>query len=86
MLPAPPSPSELTWKKGLCGLCPAGCWVEAGLHDGALKDIRPDPDSPLGLLCRRGQHAPEIVYSPDRLQYPMKRKGSRNRPDFTRIS
>ena len=34
--------AELEWKKSLCGICPAGCWVEAGMDaDGRLADIRP---------------------------------------------
>jgi len=25
---------ELEWRKGICGICPAGCWVEVGLKNG----------------------------------------------------
>ena len=24
------------WRKSLCGICPAGCWVEVALSDGKL--------------------------------------------------
>ena len=27
---------ELEWKKGICGVCPAGCWVEVALKNGRL--------------------------------------------------
>lgn len=77
---------KLDWKKGLCGICPAGCWVEAGLNNGRLVDIRTDDSHTLGMLCRRGKHAPEIVYSKHRLVYPMKRVGSRDSYNFKRIS
>jgi cysteine desulfurase NifS len=76
----------LEWKKGLCGICPAGCWVEVGLQDGILADIRQDPDNTLGMICRRGQHAPDIVYSEHRLKYPMRRVGPKGDLDFERIT
>lgn len=76
----------LEWKKGLCGICPAGCWVEAGLVDGKLVDIRQDTGHTLGMICRRGRHAPEIVYSEHRLRYPMKRAGSKGSYEFERIT
>ncbi len=77
---------DLTWKKGICGICPAGCWVEAGLSDGRLVDIRPDTGHPLGMICRRGQHAPEIVHSEHRLKHPMRRMGPKGTYEFERIS
>jgi len=74
------------WTKGLCGICPAGCWVEVALDDGRLVDIRPDDSHTLGTICRRGQHAAEIVYSEHRLRYPMRRKGAKGSYDFERIT
>lgn len=73
------------WKKGLCGVCPAGCWVEVGLDAGKLTHIRQDPDNALGMMCRRGEHAPEIVYSEHRLKYPMRRSGPVGSYEFERI-
>jgi cysteine desulfurase NifS len=77
---------ELRWKEGLCGICPAGCWVEVGLRNGKMVDIRPDSRHTLGTICRRGQHAPEIVYSRHRLRYPMKRAGAKGSHQFERIT
>jgi cysteine desulfurase NifS len=74
-----------SWRSAICGICPAGCWIEVGLRDGRLVDIRPDTGSPLGMICRRGQHAPEIVYSENRLRHPLKRKGPRGTHEFERI-
>jgi anaerobic selenocysteine-containing dehydrogenase len=51
----------MTWKPAICGVCPAGFWVEVGLQDGSLVDIRADTGHPLGMICRHGAHAPEIV-------------------------
>jgi len=76
----------LEWRKGLCGICPAGCWVEVGLADGKLVDIRADDSHTLGMMCQRGKHAPEIVYSKHRLKHPMKLVGSKGSYDFKRIT
>jgi len=76
----------LITRKGICGVCPAGCWVEADLRDGALEAIRPDRSHPLGQICRRGEHAAEIVYSPHRLRHPMRRTGPKGTHGFERIS
>ena len=87
--PAPaaaPDAAETVWKRGLCGICPAGCFVEVALAGGRLVDMRPDTSHPLGMICRRGQHAAEIVYSEHRLRHPLRRKGPKGSYDFERIS
>ena len=77
--------NNLTWKKAICGICPAGCWVQVGLKNGKLVDIKADTGHPLGMICRRGEHAPEMVYSEHRLKYPLKRVGERGASKFERI-
>ena len=74
------------WKKALCGICPAGCWVEVALESGLLTAIRADEEALLGMICRRGEHAPEIVYSKHRLKYPLRRTGPKGTFVFERIS
>ncbi|MEE9464597.1 MAG: molybdopterin-dependent oxidoreductase, partial [Candidatus Neomarinimicrobiota bacterium] len=76
----------LQWKTGLCGICPAGCWVDVGLEGGRLTAIRAAEGHPLGMICRRGEHAPEIVYSPHRLRHPLRRVGPKGTHEFKRIS
>ncbi|RPJ85336.1 MAG: aminotransferase V, partial [Acidobacteria bacterium] len=76
----------MDWKKGICGICPAGCWVEVATDQGRIVDMRPDTSHPLGMICRRGRHAAEIVHSENRLRYPMARSGPKGSFDFTRIS
>ncbi len=80
------SAENLEWKRGICGICPAACWVEVDLRDGRLVDIRPDGSHPLGMICRRGQHAPEIIYSEHRLRHPLKRVGPKGTYEFERIT
>ncbi|RLD80103.1 MAG: aminotransferase V, partial [Bacteroidetes bacterium] len=74
-------------KKAICGICPAGCWVKVTYgDDGKMIKVEEDDSSPLGAICKFGTHAPEIVYSENRLRYPMKRVGSKGTHDFERIS
>jgi len=73
-------------KKGLCGICPSGCGVEITMKGGQLHQIKPMEGHPLGIVCTRGVHAEEVVYSPDRLRFPMKRVGNRGEGRLERIS
>lgn len=73
-------------KKGLCGICPSGCGVEIVMKGGRLHQIRPMEGHPLGIVCTRGVHAEEVIYSPDRLQSPMKRVGPRGEGKLEKIS
>ncbi len=72
--------------KGLCGICPSGCGVEITTKAERLDRIEPMEGHPLGIVCARGVHAEEIVYSPDRLKFPMKRMGNRGEGKLERIS
>jgi anaerobic selenocysteine-containing dehydrogenase len=73
-------------KKGLCGICPSGCGIEITMEGERLHRIKPMKGHPLGIVCTRGVHAEEIIYSPDRLKFPMKRVGDRGKGKFGRIS
>ena len=74
-------------KRALCGICPAGCWVKVTYDkEGKLNEVRPDDSSPLGMICTLGQHSKDIVYSKDRIKYPLKRKGPKGSFEFERIS
>jgi anaerobic selenocysteine-containing dehydrogenase len=70
-----------------CAMCVSHCGVVATVEDGALTKVSPDPEHPNGGICVKGTAAPEIVYSPDRLQYPMVRTRPKGDPDpgWTRI-
>ena len=58
-----------------CILCVWGCGVNASVKDGRLVKVEGMAEHPLsqGLLCPRGRHLVDYVYSPDRLKYPMKK-------------
>ena len=69
-------------------MCTSHCGVIATIEDGRLTQVNADPDHPNGCICVKGAAAPEIVYSPDRLQRPLVRtraKGDAN-PGWVEIT
>jgi cysteine desulfurase NifS len=73
-------------RPALCGICPAGCWVIVNYDErGKISYVRPDESSGYGIICKLGEHSAEIVYSKDRLLYPMRRKGPKGTFEFERI-
>ncbi len=72
------SRSSINDKHAICGICPAGCWVTVTYDEkGMIDKVCPDRSSHLGMICKLGEHSAEIVYSKDRLRYPMREKGSK---------
>lgn len=75
--------------QGYCALCRSRCGCVSVVEDGRLKAVEPDPSHPTGkALCAKGRAAPELVYHPDRLLYPVKRtrpKGDRD-PGWQRVT
>jgi anaerobic selenocysteine-containing dehydrogenase len=69
----------------ICGICPGGCGVNVKLIDGKIEKILPIKSHPIGVVCVRGVHSKEIVYSNDRLRYPLLRVGERGEGRFERI-
>jgi len=58
------------------------------VRDGVLLKVEGDRESPLnhGRLCPIGTVTTDLVYHPDRLKYPMRRKGKRQSGQWERIS
>lgn len=79
-----PLPSEK--RNGLCGICPAGCFVTATFEGGRLVRVEPQEGHPLGMICHIGRHSPQVVYDPDRLLHPLRRSGPKGSYQFERIS
>ena len=71
-----------------CLLCPARCGIIGFLEDNVLVKIEGNPRDPnsRGRLCARGQAGIQQVYNPDRLLFPMVRKGPRGSGEWQRIS
>jgi thiosulfate reductase / polysulfide reductase chain A len=74
--------------KSVCHGCHGGCSVLLHVDGDRLTKIEGDPDGPLnhGAVCPIGVGALDLVYHPDRLKYPMKRKGPRGAGTWERIS
>lgn len=66
-------------KHTFCRICEASCGLEVDVEAGRVVDIRPDRAhvATRGYACIKGLHQHEMYDSPDRLEYPMKRIGSR---------
>jgi anaerobic selenocysteine-containing dehydrogenase len=60
--------------RGYCALCTAHCATIATVDNGRVTRLDPDDDHPNGgVMCLKGKAAPELVYNPERLNYPLKR-------------
>jgi anaerobic selenocysteine-containing dehydrogenase len=58
------------------------------VKDGKVVRVEGDPSSPLtkGTLCCKGLASKEMLYHPDRLLYPLRRRGERGEGKWERIS
>jgi anaerobic selenocysteine-containing dehydrogenase len=66
---------------GYCGLCIARCGCVAVVEEGRFTRLEPDPAHPTGqALCAKGRAAPELVYHPERLTYPLRRTRPKGDP------
>jgi anaerobic selenocysteine-containing dehydrogenase len=81
--------TEVTTVRGYCALCTAHCATIATVENGRVTRLDADHDHPNGgVMCIKGKAAPELVYNPDRLNYPLKRtraKGDAD-PGWQRVS
>jgi hypothetical protein len=67
---------------GYCAFCAARCGTVATVEDGRFTRLDPDPTHPTGRsICAKGRAAPEIVYHPERLTYPLRRTRPKGEPD-----
>lgn len=77
------------FKQGYCTLCRSRCGTVNEVRGDSLISVRPDPAHPTGeAMCMKGKSAPEMVHSPHRMHYPMRRtqpKGGAD-PGWVRIS
>lgn len=75
-----------TW----CGMCgpTANCCIYAFTKNGRFVRVAGMKEAPQnkGKLCSKAHAAPEFVYSPDRIPYPMRRIGKRGEGRFERIT
>lgn len=71
-----------------CFDCHSKCGILVHVKDNQIVKVEGDPNHPVsrGMLCCKAFSAQEIHAHPDRLTYPLKRKGSRGSGEWERIS
>jgi thiosulfate reductase/polysulfide reductase chain A len=72
-----------------CDMCFNKCGLIARVDDfGIVKKLDPNPKSlkSRGMLCARGNAGVRQLYDPDRLKYPLLRKGARGEGKWQRLS
>jgi len=71
-------------------VCPFGCGIACGIlahvKDGKLVKVEPGDFQDTSHICVRGLSSPRLVYHPERLKYPLKRRGLRGEGQWERIS
>lgn len=74
--------------RSACSMCHGICGVLVHLRDGRVTKVTGDPDCPTsnGYICAKGRASVELLYHPDRLQFPLKRTGARGENQWQRIS
>ena len=71
-----------------CTMCPAECGMEMWVRNGQLEKIYGNSEVPMndGTCCAKGSASQQLIYSPYRIKYPMKRVGERGEGKFKRVS
>lgn len=71
-----------------CWSCVTRCAAMGFVEDGRFVKMESNPESirTMGKMCSKGQSAPNEVYFPDRILYPLKRVGKRGEGKWKRIS
>jgi anaerobic selenocysteine-containing dehydrogenase len=71
-----------------CRGCHGVCQVLVHLEGEKIVQVSGDPASPTsrGFICPKGIAAPEMLYHPDRLKFPMRRTAARGENKWERIS
>jgi thiosulfate reductase/polysulfide reductase chain A len=82
-------------KRIVCGFCASHCRYKVRVENGLLlgADLQKRTDSPMAerwrkivAACPRALAAPEFLYHPNRLNYPLKRAGERGGGQWQQIS
>ena len=60
--------------KSACRMCHGICGVLVHMREGRVVKVTGDPDCPTsnGYICAKGKASVELLYHPDRLQFPLK--------------
>ena len=80
--------SEPEYHFSACGMCLNKCGLVARVENGIVTKLDPNPKflKSRGMLCARGNAGTSQLYDPDRLKYPLLRKGERGEGRWQRLS
>jgi len=81
-------PYEEYWSTGVCLQCPSGCGLRIRSVNQWPVKLEGIKDYPInrGRLCPKGQSGLQVLYDPDRIRHPLKRKGKRGEGSWEKIS
>ena len=81
-------PYEEYWSTGICLQCPGGCGLRIRSVNHWPVKLEGIKDYPInkGRLCPKGQSGLQVLYDPDRIRHPLKRKGNRGQGNWEKIS
>ena len=83
-----PSLDLIQRRFSICDMCLNKCGLIARVEKGVVKKLDPNPKflKSRGMLCAKGNAGIKQLYDPDRLKYPLLRKGARGEGRFQRLS
>jgi anaerobic selenocysteine-containing dehydrogenase len=66
-----------------CAWCQNACSMKVHVKDGRIVNIYGNPDDPVtgGRICSKGQNCANMLYNKYRLKSPLKRVGTRGKPE-----
>lgn len=81
-------PYEEYWSTGVCLQCPGGCGLRIRSVNHWPVKLEGIKDYPInrGRLCPKGQCGLQVLYDPDRIRHPLRRKGKRGEGSWEKIS
>ncbi len=81
-------PYEERWSSGVCLQCPSGCGLRIRSVNHWPVKLEGIKDYPVnkGRLCPKGQAGLQVLYDPDRIQHPLRRKAGRGEGSWEKIS
>jgi len=82
------APTKIENRFSVCDMCLNKCGLIARVEDGVVTKLDPNPKflKSRGMLCARGNAGIDQLYDPDRLKYPLLRKGQRGEGKWQRLS
>lgn len=93
--PPKPVPGAESWKRfqerhvvTACGQCPSGCGISVRVVEGRAVKIAGQATNPIneGGIGPRGLAGLQVLYDPDRIAQPLRRKGTRGAGQWEAIS